>query len=251
MLSILARQMNLQRIGFMYYTGALDGIEGPLTIAAVKAFQTDRGLEVDGIYGPKTDAALVAETQAVQALLNDFGYGLAVDGIAGEKTYAAIKAFQAANGLTVDGIAGPQTLAKLKEGQSAAPAEPLAAGYVSKNFKEVEFMCECRGHFCDGYGNIAKTSNGTSINQTLLYVLQRARDHYGLPVYITSGCRCKTVNDALGSSEGSRHRQGKAADCYIGSKVGVTDEMLCAWFAAQPEVRYTYYGFDAVHVDVY
>jgi peptidoglycan hydrolase-like protein with peptidoglycan-binding domain len=249
MLSVLARQFNLQRIGYMYYTGALDGIEGPLTIAAVKAFQTDQGLAVDGIYGPQTDAALIAETQAVQVLLNNFGYGLAVDGIAGSNTYAAIKAFQTANGLSVDGIAGQQTIAKLKEGQSAP--EPVPKGYISKNFKENEFRCECGGKYCDGYGDIPKTANGTSINQTLINVLQRARDYYGKPVYITSGCRCKTINDSLGSSEGSRHRQGKAADCYIGSKVGVTDEMLCAWFDRQPEVRYTYTGFGAVHVDVY
>lgn len=251
MLGILARQMNLQRIEYMYYGGALDGVEGPLTKDAVKRFQSDHGLTIDGIWGVNTDAASIGATQAVQTLLNTFNYGLSVDGIAGEKTYAAIKAFQKANGLAADGIAGQQTIAKLKEGQTVTPSEPLAEGYVSKNFKEAEFMCECRGNFCDGYGNIAKTANGTSINQILINVLQRAREYYGLPIYITSGCRCKTVNDSLGSGEGSRHRQGKAADCYIGKAAGVTDETLCAWFAVQPEVRYTYTGFGAVHVDIY
>jgi peptidoglycan hydrolase-like protein with peptidoglycan-binding domain len=37
-----------------------DGINGPKTIAAVKAFQQSRGLKVDGIVGPQTRAALVA-----------------------------------------------------------------------------------------------------------------------------------------------------------------------------------------------
>jgi peptidoglycan hydrolase-like protein with peptidoglycan-binding domain len=231
MLSILARQMDLQRIGRKYYAGALDGVEGALTVAAVKAFQGDCGLSIDGVYGAKTNAALVSSTQNVQTLLNNFGYALAVDGIAGDKTYAAVKAFQAANGLAVDGIAGPQMLAKLKEGQTASEAEPLADGYISKNFRESEFKCECCGKYCDGYGNIAKTSNGTSVNQALVNVLQRARDYYAKPIHVTSGCRCKTVNDALGSNEGSRHRQGKAADCYIGSANGVSDNDLCAWFA--------------------
>lgn len=36
----------------------VDGINGPKTIAAVKAFQAKAGLVVDGIAGPKTVAAL-------------------------------------------------------------------------------------------------------------------------------------------------------------------------------------------------
>lgn len=36
----------------------VDGINGPKTIAAVKAFQSKAGLAVDGIVGPKTVAAL-------------------------------------------------------------------------------------------------------------------------------------------------------------------------------------------------
>ncbi|MCP5099875.1 MAG: glycoside hydrolase family protein [Chloroflexi bacterium] len=36
----------------------VDGIAGPKTIAAVKAFQREKGLFVDGIIGPKTMAAL-------------------------------------------------------------------------------------------------------------------------------------------------------------------------------------------------
>lgn len=50
----------------------------------------------------------------VQTELNARGFGpLDVDGIAGPKTYAAVKSFQAANGLTPDGQVGPNTLAKL------------------------------------------------------------------------------------------------------------------------------------------
>lgn len=36
----------------------LDGIFGPKTLAAVKAFQKAHGLKVDGLVGPKTTAAL-------------------------------------------------------------------------------------------------------------------------------------------------------------------------------------------------
>lgn len=41
-----------------YYTGNVDGINGPKTIAAVKAFQKKYGLTQDGIVGPLTAAKM-------------------------------------------------------------------------------------------------------------------------------------------------------------------------------------------------
>ena len=49
-------QTKLKRWG--YYTGAVDGIYGPKTKAAVKSFQKKNGLTADGIVGKKTAAAL-------------------------------------------------------------------------------------------------------------------------------------------------------------------------------------------------
>lgn len=50
----------------------------------------------------------------LQELLNALGYDCgSVDGIFGSKTKAAVLAFQKANGLGVDGIVGPLTWAKL------------------------------------------------------------------------------------------------------------------------------------------
>lgn len=49
-------QTRLKKWG--YYTGAVDGIYGAKTKAAVKAFQKKNGLVVDGIVGPKTAAAI-------------------------------------------------------------------------------------------------------------------------------------------------------------------------------------------------
>lgn len=55
-------QQELKDVGC--YTGADDGIIGPETDAAIVAFQTASGLEVDGELGPETEAAL---TKAVDA----------------------------------------------------------------------------------------------------------------------------------------------------------------------------------------
>ncbi|HHW02085.1 MAG TPA: peptidoglycan-binding protein [Thermoanaerobacterales bacterium] len=45
-------QSKLQSLG--YNVGPIDGIFGPLTEKAVKQFQKDNGLKVDGIVGPQT-----------------------------------------------------------------------------------------------------------------------------------------------------------------------------------------------------
>lgn len=49
-------QARLNNLG--YAAGPVDGIDGPLTQAAVQAFQADQNLTVDGIAGPQTQGAL-------------------------------------------------------------------------------------------------------------------------------------------------------------------------------------------------
>ncbi len=49
-------QKRLKKWG--YYTGSVDGINGPKTIAAVKNFQRKYGLTADGIVGPLTAAKM-------------------------------------------------------------------------------------------------------------------------------------------------------------------------------------------------
>ncbi len=49
-------QKRLKKWG--YYTGNVDGINGPLTISAVKRFQKKYGLTQDGIVGPLTAAKM-------------------------------------------------------------------------------------------------------------------------------------------------------------------------------------------------
>ena len=64
---VTAIQNALKKQG--YYTGAVDGIFGSKTLAAVKNFQKAKGLTVDGIAGPQTLKAL-----GVSGVSNGTGY---------------------------------------------------------------------------------------------------------------------------------------------------------------------------------
>ena len=94
----------------------VDGIVGKLTwgklygVSPAMPVETTTGVGRPMVsYGSRGDAV-----RKLQELLNALGYDCgSVDGIFGSKTKAAVLAFQKANGLGVDGIVGPLTWAKL------------------------------------------------------------------------------------------------------------------------------------------
>jgi peptidoglycan hydrolase-like protein with peptidoglycan-binding domain len=63
----------------------------------------------------------VQSTDTVRALQQKLG--VSADGVYGPKTRAAVKRFQRAHGLTADGVAGPQTLAALGVRAAASKAQ--------------------------------------------------------------------------------------------------------------------------------
>jgi peptidoglycan hydrolase-like protein with peptidoglycan-binding domain/tetratricopeptide (TPR) repeat protein len=114
-----------------YPPGSIDGVFGPRTRHAVVAFQAAHGLQVDGVVGSRTWAALSEPVlilgpgagdqpggekvvRSLQRLLASAGDSPGpIDGRYGVLTEGAVWRFQRANGLPVSGIAGPRTLARL------------------------------------------------------------------------------------------------------------------------------------------
>ncbi len=108
-----------------YHPGAADGQFGSKTETAVKKFQGDHDIAVDGIVGDITwlniDEADMSNptikkgstgnpVRRAQKRLTLGGYDTGgVDGVFGAKTEAAVKHFQTDRGLTQDGIVGPKT----------------------------------------------------------------------------------------------------------------------------------------------
>jgi peptidoglycan hydrolase-like protein with peptidoglycan-binding domain len=113
---------------------AVDGIFGPRTESAVKAFQQSKGLAADGVVGPNTWPRLVVQVKkgstgdavrGVQEVIkfHDLSGGEAppvqIDGIFGPRTDAWVRGFQTAVGTPSDGIVGPITWRALVSGMLA------------------------------------------------------------------------------------------------------------------------------------
>jgi peptidoglycan hydrolase-like protein with peptidoglycan-binding domain len=98
-----------------------DGIFGPGTETALKDYQKQHSLMVDGVAGPDTfvqmglyELVLLAPGTVGESVKKlQSALGVAADGRFGPGTQKALRDFQSKNGLDADGLAGPATLAKM------------------------------------------------------------------------------------------------------------------------------------------
>ena len=149
--AVLKLQQALNKLG--YTTGGLDSKYGPSTQKAVKSFQKDNGLAVDGIAGNATQTKLYkladgatinnsnnnnntgdkesyfggnystleyadkgSRVKLLQQALKQLGYYTgSIDSKFGAGTQRAVVAFQKAQKLTADGKAGKKTLQRIEK----------------------------------------------------------------------------------------------------------------------------------------
>ena len=142
---VAALQVAMRALGL--YPHPVDGITGPWTQQAVRTFQAQHKLTVDGIAGRQTRAALGKrgkpnlgarpmrrgqrgwDVAALQFLLHERGFEPGgFDGGFGPKTENAVRRFQSAAHLRVDGVAGPATLNALR-GTRVVTAGPIGEGH--------------------------------------------------------------------------------------------------------------------------
>ena len=137
-------QRMLNQLGYGDQRGQalrLDGTAGPRSLHAVRAFQHDHRLSVDGVAGRRTTGAMAVallelplrrvagdapllrqgatgdEVRALQSVLGRLGYEpgspLLIDGRFGPATATAVRDFQLAHGLAPDRVVGARTWAAL------------------------------------------------------------------------------------------------------------------------------------------
>lgn len=145
---------------FTYHTST--GYFGNVTTKAVRAFQSSKGLSVDGVAGPQTFSALGvsssgssssntttvsssgstisfstvlrpgargSEVRQLQTALAERGFNSAsnVDGVYGSQTKQSVQDFQRSAGISVDGIAGPQTYNAINGSSSSSDSSSSSA----------------------------------------------------------------------------------------------------------------------------
>ena len=137
----MVRDAQLQLMNDGYYTGTIDGVDGPLTHAAIRQYQQDNNLAVNGHLDRQTRDSLLqnvneanrevneanrevpenyavvsspATIRATQRQLKAEGfYKGAVDGQMGAETQSSIREFQRNSNLSVTGQLDQGTLSRL------------------------------------------------------------------------------------------------------------------------------------------
>ena len=182
-----------------YYHMEITGIFGPQTEKAVRAFQRDHQLTVDGIAGPKTFNQLKQASSKVESIekkqpntngilrfgaqgndvrtlqsqLKQLGLmKMEPTGVYGEVTENAVRSFQQQYGLTVDGIAGPQTKQALEQAIYGEPPkkEETKQPSANKNINVTNLIADAAEHIGTPYVWGGTTTSGFDCSGFLQFV---------------------------------------------------------------------------------
>jgi N-acetylmuramoyl-L-alanine amidase len=232
--AVLDVQQRLRQVGFPV-PDEEDTTFGPATEAALRRFQADRGLRVDGCCGTQTWSALVEagyrlgdrflyrrtamqrgeDVADLQERLGSLGFDAGrVDGIFGPDTGRALEEFQANCGLTSDGICGPDTIAALGR-LAARQAGPTSVARV----REVERLRRDSGSLPGHRVVVGHAGEAGALADGLARVLREA------------GADVVVVNHPDGSAH-AREANEQGAVLYIGLRLsGDAAECRIAFYA--------------------
>jgi peptidoglycan hydrolase-like protein with peptidoglycan-binding domain len=194
-------QWDLAGMGYLSFAD-VDGISGPHTTAAVKAFQTDRCLSDDGIVGDDTTAELSSQVTAIQTVV-----GADTDGMYGPATEGAVKTWQGAHGLTQTGQADAATMTamnivRVKDCTPPPPTE-LGAAIVSiaqRENADPAHNREIGGYNCNYY-TTALGLAGTGARCTNGWKTQAWCADFGKWVWMQAGAATSGINSVYDSFE--------------------------------------------------
>lgn len=97
---------------------------------------------------------------------------------------------------------------------------------LSRNFSLSELVHSATA-IRRGISNVPSAEVIANLQNLCIFILQPARDHFGL-IRVSSGYRSPMLNAAIGGSTSSQHPLGEAVDWEVS---GVSNAVVAAWVA--------------------
>jgi peptidoglycan hydrolase-like protein with peptidoglycan-binding domain len=237
--AVVAIQRDLADRG--YYNGEIDGDFGPMTEAAVVAFQRDMGLSQTGVFGEREQNVIATaprkapepvavkpttigrsalavgdsgdDVTMLQSRLQQLRYmdANSATGYFGNVTQGAVKDFQTANRLNPTGNADRQTLAALGLLNGAVAVQPQASQPFST------------GGFTDG-GNGGRPIGRSAAAQPLVQTSQTGGGRFVVVIPKQRGVALATVQQLVPTAKESRSKAGQFIEAGAFSTQGAADQ---------------------------